>query len=83
MSSDQETHRHLLDEIGNFEDIVQYLLPTAGELPTLSGIDVYGKTMRIEFVDRLRDERRFESVDALVVQISKDVERAKEIFALE
>ena len=45
MSSDQETHRHLLDEIGNFEDIVQYLLPTAGELPTLPGIDVYGKTM--------------------------------------
>ncbi|MER3446640.1 MAG: riboflavin biosynthesis protein RibF [Candidatus Dadabacteria bacterium] len=42
--------------------------------------DVYGKMMRIEFVDRLRDERRFESVDALIAQISRDVERAKEIF---
>jgi riboflavin kinase/FMN adenylyltransferase len=42
--------------------------------------DVYGKTMRIEFIDRLRDERRFESIDALIAQISKDVERVKEIF---
>jgi riboflavin kinase/FMN adenylyltransferase len=42
--------------------------------------DIYGKTMKIEFIDRLRDERRFESVDALVAQISKDAERAKEVF---
>ncbi len=42
--------------------------------------DIYGETMRIEFLDRLRDERRFESVNALIAQISKDVERAKEIF---
>jgi riboflavin kinase/FMN adenylyltransferase len=42
--------------------------------------DVYGKMMRIKFIDRLRDERRFESIDALVAQISRDVERAKEIF---
>lgn len=44
--------------------------------------DAYGKTMRIEFVDRLRDEKRFESVDELVAQISKDVERAKEILTV-
>lgn len=42
--------------------------------------DIYGKTMRIEFVERLRDERKFESVDALVAQISRDVLRAKEIL---
>jgi riboflavin kinase / FMN adenylyltransferase len=42
--------------------------------------DIYGKSMRIEFVDRLRDERRFESVDALVAQISRDIETAKGIF---
>ena len=40
-----ETLQRLLDEISNFQDIAQYLLPTAGELPTLPGIDVYGKTM--------------------------------------
>lgn len=42
--------------------------------------DIYGKSMRIEFVERLRDEKRFESVDALVAEISRDVERAKDIF---
>jgi riboflavin kinase / FMN adenylyltransferase len=44
--------------------------------------DAYGKTMRIEFVDRLRDEKHYESVDALVAQISKDVEQAKEILTV-
>ncbi len=43
--------------------------------------DLYGKPIRIEFVDRLRDERRFESIDALVAQISRDVKRTKEIFS--
>jgi riboflavin kinase/FMN adenylyltransferase len=43
--------------------------------------DIYGKSMRIEFIDRLRDERRFESIDALVAQISRDVVRAKEVFS--
>jgi riboflavin kinase/FMN adenylyltransferase len=43
-------------------------------------VDIYGMTMRIGFIDRLRDEKRFESIDALVAQISKDVEQAKEIF---
>jgi riboflavin kinase/FMN adenylyltransferase len=42
--------------------------------------DIYGKMVRLEFLDRLRDERRFESIDALVAEIRKDVERAKEIF---
>jgi len=40
-----EKLRDLLDELGNFQDIAQYLLPTAGELPRLQGIDVYGTTM--------------------------------------
>ncbi|HEX3033642.1 MAG TPA: bifunctional riboflavin kinase/FAD synthetase [Thermodesulfobacteriota bacterium] len=43
--------------------------------------NLYGEPLRVEFIDRLRDERRFESVDALVAQISRDVERAKEIFS--
>lgn len=43
--------------------------------------NLYSEPLRIEFIDRLRDEERFESVDALVAQISRDVERAKEIFS--
>jgi riboflavin kinase/FMN adenylyltransferase len=41
--------------------------------------DLYGQTLRIAFAERLRGERRFESVEALVEQMWKDVERAREI----
>ena len=41
--------------------------------------DLYGETLRIAFLERLRGERRFESVDALVAQMRHDVERAREI----
>ncbi|MDQ3916063.1 MAG: bifunctional riboflavin kinase/FAD synthetase [Actinomycetota bacterium] len=35
--------------------------------------DLYGRTLRVEFWERLRDERRFESAAALVEQIERDV----------
>jgi riboflavin kinase/FMN adenylyltransferase len=35
--------------------------------------DLYGRRLRLELVSRLRDERRFESVEALVAQIADDV----------
>jgi len=38
--------------------------------------DLYGETLRIAFVERLRGERRFESVDALVEQMQADVRQA-------
>jgi riboflavin kinase/FMN adenylyltransferase len=41
------------------------------------GSDLYGQTMRLEFLERLRDERRFESPDALVAQITDDIERTR------
>jgi len=43
--------------------------------------DIYGKEIGISFIDRLRDERKFESSEKLVEQISRDIERAKEILA--
>jgi riboflavin kinase/FMN adenylyltransferase len=42
--------------------------------------DIYRKDVRARFVQRIRDERKFESVDALVAQISRDVERARGIL---
>ena len=42
--------------------------------------DIYGKELKIEFIARLRDELRFSSVDALVEQIWKDVEQARQIL---
>jgi riboflavin kinase / FMN adenylyltransferase len=43
--------------------------------------DLYGTTLRLEFVARLRGERRFESVDALVAQMHNDVDRTRELIA--
>jgi riboflavin kinase/FMN adenylyltransferase len=41
--------------------------------------DIYGETLRIAFIERLRGERRFESVDELVAQMNRDVEEAQQI----
>jgi riboflavin kinase/FMN adenylyltransferase len=35
--------------------------------------DLYGETLRVAFVDRLRGERRFDSTEALVAQMRRDV----------
>jgi riboflavin kinase/FMN adenylyltransferase len=43
--------------------------------------DLYGKDVRVAFVQRLRDERRFEDVDALRAQIEADRRRARRLFA--
>jgi len=43
------------------------------------GSDLYGETMRIDFIERLRDERRFESTEALMAQITEDIERVREL----
>ena len=45
------------------------------------GHDLYGAPIRIAFVARLRDERRFASVDALRAQIAADVSRARDVLA--
>ena len=43
--------------------------------------DLYGRAVRLAFVQRLRDERRFEDVDALRAQIEADQRRAERLFA--
>ena len=41
--------------------------------------DLYGQEVRVRFTERLRGEERFESVDALVAQMHRDVEAARAI----
>ena len=41
--------------------------------------DIYGETLRLAFLERLRGERRFDSVDELVAQMNADVEEAQGI----
>jgi riboflavin kinase/FMN adenylyltransferase len=42
--------------------------------------DLYGHSVRLGFVQRLRDERAFESLDALRAQIAADCSRARVLF---
>jgi riboflavin kinase / FMN adenylyltransferase len=65
-----------------------------GVRPTINGRDrtievhlfgfdkeVYGEHIRVTFEHRIRDERKFESLDALRAQLSKDSQKAKALLA--
>jgi riboflavin kinase / FMN adenylyltransferase len=43
--------------------------------------DLYGRPLRVAFIERLRGERRFEKVDDLVAQMQRDVEEARKLCA--
>ena len=45
--------------------------------------DLYGRDLVIEFIQRLRPERRFADVSELIRQIRHDVRQARDIFAAE
>jgi riboflavin kinase/FMN adenylyltransferase len=42
--------------------------------------DIYDRILRIELVERLRPEEKFESLDALIQQMHWDVERSRQIL---
>jgi riboflavin kinase/FMN adenylyltransferase len=44
------------------------------------GAELYGRALRVEFVDRLRGEMKFASPQELVEQIRADVARAREVL---
>ena len=65
-----------------------------GTRPTVDGVgmlleahvfdfdgDLYGQELEVEFVARLRDELRFDDLDALVVQMHRDAAAARAILA--
>jgi riboflavin kinase/FMN adenylyltransferase len=62
---------------------VETASPVAAEahLFDFDGRDLYGAFIRLAFISRLRDERRFPSVEALRAQIADDVARAKAMLA--
>ena len=43
--------------------------------------DLYGRTLRIAFISRLRGERRFPGVEELIAQMHRDVEAARGLCA--
>jgi riboflavin kinase/FMN adenylyltransferase len=52
--------------------IEAHLLGFAGNL--------YGEQMRLAFVERLRDEKRFPSAEALMAQMDRDIRRAEKVL---
>ncbi len=65
-----------------------------GRRPTFDGMDVtaevhvldfeddlYGETLRVEFLRRLRDEQKFESADHLARQLSDDENHCRQVIA--
>ena len=43
--------------------------------------DLYGKQIHVRFIDRIRDEEKYGSLDALKAQLRHDREKAKQILA--
>jgi riboflavin kinase/FMN adenylyltransferase len=41
--------------------------------------DLYGRKLGVEFLHRLRGERRFDSIDGLVAQMHRDVEQTRQL----
>jgi riboflavin kinase / FMN adenylyltransferase len=56
---------------GRGELIEAYLLDFDG--------DLYGSRLRLDFLERLRGERRFETPEALIEQMHRDVQRTREL----
>jgi riboflavin kinase/FMN adenylyltransferase len=45
--------------------------------------DLYDQDLKVEFVERLRDEIKYPSVEALVSQIHLDIKKGREILSAE
>jgi riboflavin kinase/FMN adenylyltransferase len=43
--------------------------------------DIYGRAIKLELIERIRPERKFEGIEALKSQIALDLSRAREILA--
>jgi riboflavin kinase/FMN adenylyltransferase len=43
--------------------------------------DLYGKSLRLAFVERLRGERRFPAVEDLIAQMHRDIDEARDVLA--
>ncbi|MFI1771186.1 bifunctional riboflavin kinase/FAD synthetase [Thalassobellus citreus] len=76
------------------DDVLVYGMMNIGVNPTVNGEketvevhflnyskDIYGKEIQIDLLERIRDEKKFESVDALKIQLAKDKETTLEYIA--
>jgi riboflavin kinase/FMN adenylyltransferase len=79
---------------GKSPDLALDAVASLGTRPTVGGVtplleahlfdfagDLYGREIEVEFVVRLRDELRFDSVEAMVPQMHRDAEAARAVLA--
>jgi riboflavin kinase/FMN adenylyltransferase len=62
--------------------------PTVGDGPALLEVhvldydgDLYGKEIEVEFIRRIREERKFDSLPALTAEMERDIARARAVLA--
>ncbi len=77
-----------------FVDHAKYLgIANMGIRPTVGGTrpvlethifdfekDIYGRRITVQFIEKIREEVKFDSIDLLKSQIKKDIEEAKKIL---
>ncbi|HXI14951.1 MAG TPA: riboflavin kinase, partial [Chloroflexota bacterium] len=44
--------------------------------------DIYGQPLRVHFVRRLRGQERFDSIDALIQQMGRDVQNVRSVLGV-
>ena len=77
----------------DIEDVIYYGVSNIGYNPTFGDSalsvethildfanDLVGKTIRVSFIQRLRDEKTFSGVEELTDQIAKDIQQARALF---
>tara|TARA_Y100001970_G_scaffold233484_1_gene291101 strand:- start:396 stop:1322 length:927 start_codon:yes stop_codon:yes gene_type:complete len=42
--------------------------------------DIYGESIKLEFIDKIRDEQSFKSVESLIIQMKKDVQKIQQML---
>ena len=81
-------------EIRGINGVVMNGVANVGRRPTVNGMDerlevhvfdfmerIYGRYITVRFLARIRDEMRFDGLDALKVQIARDVAAVRAFFA--
>jgi riboflavin kinase/FMN adenylyltransferase len=73
--------RRSITNIGTRPTFENYQAPTSVETYVMDWTgDLYGDVVRVRFLHRLRNERKFASIDELKQQIERDRDRASEYF---
>ena len=80
-NADNKTHfveTHLLATQNQLNKV--NLPPSVGEgLSASNTLNMYGASIQLHFLERIRDEQRFSSVEELVAQIKKDIQKAYQL----